>query len=254
MPKTRGDSTSEPTLQHVLNQIEENRKFMQAEFAKLHYEIGSLTKRIDVVEVKQGEFEETLTYNGNEILDLKKKLDELTKTQKQEEYSLRQQMTSLQDAKNLKTLRISGIPKSHNEDLQYLITQLASKMECTIQKTDIDTIYRVKPKTENDTNTPIIIRFTSMNSRDSFYDARKTLGKNDTTAKNIIPSLSTDNKIFLNEYLSRSTQSLFYEARKRRAELGYRYIWTFHNQIYVRKTKTDDTIKICSQDDINKLQ
>lgn len=48
------------------------------EFAELQGEMGNLTKRIAVVEVKQGEFENTLTYHRNEILDIKKKLDELT--------------------------------------------------------------------------------------------------------------------------------------------------------------------------------
>ena len=252
--RKRGDSTGEPTLQQILSQIEDNKKFMQEEFTKLHREIRQLSNRISAVETKQGEYEETLTFHGNEILDIKNRLAELTKANKQEETSLRKQMTALQDAKNLKTLRITGIPKTENENLPYLITELGKNMECTIQRSDIDAVYRAKPKNEHDKDAPIIIKFTNMQTRDSYYDARKALGKNSVTTKSLIPSHSSDTKIFINEYLNRPTQNLFFEARKRRAELNYRYIWTFHNQIYVRKTKSDDAIKICNSDDLSSLE
>ena len=92
-------------------------------------------------------------------------------------------MRALQDAKHLKTLRISGIPKTENENLPYLITELGKRMECTIQRSDIDAVYRAKPKTEPDKNTPIIIKFTNKQTRDLYYDARKALGKNRVTTK-----------------------------------------------------------------------
>ena len=94
--RKRGDSTGEPTLQQILSQIEDNKKFMQDEFTKLHREIRQLSSRISAVETKQGEYEETLTLHGNEILDIKNTLAELTKANKHEEPSLWKQMQPYQ--------------------------------------------------------------------------------------------------------------------------------------------------------------
>lgn len=43
-------------MQHIIEQIEDNRKFMQDRLAKLQREIGNITMWIAAVEVKQGEF------------------------------------------------------------------------------------------------------------------------------------------------------------------------------------------------------
>ena len=256
--RSRGDSTTEPSLQRISDQIEENRNYMRKEFDKLHLDINSLTKRIAAVEKKQSEYEDTLTYQGDEILKLKQQLETLAQTQKQEDNSLKKQMTALQEAKNLKTLRISGIPKTANENLPDLVAELAKQMNCIMQKADIDSVYRVKPKDNQQTNMPIILRFTSMETRDSFYDGRKKLAQNSITSSSLIPTPrhgdAVSSKIFINEYLNRPTQQLFYEARKRRSELSYRYIWTFHNQIYMRKTASDDAIKVSSKDDLTDLE
>ena len=47
-------------------------------------------------------------------------------------------MTALQEAKNLKTICISGIPKTANKNLPDLVAELAKQMNWIMQKDDID--------------------------------------------------------------------------------------------------------------------
>ena len=117
------------------------------------------------------------------IIVRKKTRTEIKIEKKEIETFFFQAEDGIRDAKNLKTLCISGIPKTDNENLPYLITELGKRMECTIQRSDIDAVNRAKRKTEPDKITPIIIKFTNTQTRDSYHDARKNLGKNSVTTK-----------------------------------------------------------------------
>ena len=242
-------------MQQIMEKLTDNRQYMEAQFTKLNKTIENLTTRVTGVERKQSEFENTIEFLHAEFQDIKKQMTELADKQKLEDDKLKRQVSVLQEARNQKTLRISGIPHTNQEDLHYLIGKLAAAMECPISKSDIDTIYRIKAKDDKQSSAaPIIVRFNNMDIRDEFYNGRKSLGKNDITTNSIGLAGRHRSKIFINEYLSRQSQALFYAARKKRAELSYQYIWTFHGQIYMRKSKSDDSQKISSPEDLENLQ
>lgn len=251
-PKSRAASaSSEPTLQQIMEKLDDNRHFMEREFHRFGQLINDITARVDHMEKQQLDYEAALTFCGDEIKDLKQQL-EFVKTKEKEDGKLKEEVSKMQDEKFLKTLRITGIPQTKNEDLSAVVTKLAAEMECKdLTNQSIDSCFRVKPKSEQSAVTTIIIKFTAMDKRDSFYDGRKALGKKNITTASL--GMSCTNKIYINESLNRSTQSLFYQARKRRSELDYKYIWTFHGQIFLRKNKSDDAIKINSQTDLTNL-
>ena len=60
-------------------------------------------------------------------------------------------------------------------------------------------------------------------------------------------------KIYVNEVLSAAQSKLFWQTRNFKATHKYKYVWTFRQKIYIRKTQDSDAININSEDDLNAL-
>ena len=220
-------SKSEVTLTQLLENVTDSRRYMEKQFDMLKSNIDQITNRITAIEMKQSDleaaqngsttrlmsieskqsdYEQALTFCGDEIKDIKGKLDELDllrdKLNKMEENQAadNDRVRQLQSDKSLKTLRICGIPKTHNEDLTYIISKLASQISCSqIDKSDLETVFRPK-NSDQSPSTTIVVRFSSLIKRDKFYNCRKLLGKNKITVRKL--GLSGDNKIYINESLT----------------------------------------------------
>ena len=94
--------------------------------------------------------------------------------------------------------------------------------------------------------------------RDKLYNARRMIRQNSIDTKSLG---FHQNNIYTNEYpsniqwistptstpLSRAQQRLFYKARKSKTTEVWKYAWTFHGQVFMRKTKSDDPVKITSE-------
>lgn len=258
MPKLRSDSTStaEPTLLEILEKIDESKEYMQEQFRNLNNTITNMTSRITTLESTQKAIESSLEWYGKEIDNIKKKLAEWSQAREKEldeESKMKQQVQKIQSDSNLKTLTISGIPATQKENRKHIVVKLAEVMGVKdITANDLDSAFR--PKKTDDSKpdaTTIIIKFHSMAKRDLFYNGRKEMLKNNITTKDI--NLTEENKIYINEYLSRSDQHLFYLARKKRAELNYKYVWTYHGQVFMRETKSSELVKIADQEALDKL-
>ena len=246
-----------------MEQLTENRKYMESQFTNLNKSINHLISRMDSIEHNHADLEKAVTFCGEEIDDIKKQIkdiqlikseiEEIKRAQKAEVNEMQRNVEQLQSEKNLKTLRITGIPKTHNEDLGQVAVKLCESMSCTeITKNDIESIFRLKNKDSTASNT-IVLRFSSMTKRDRFYNGRKVMAKKQVTTKTLGVTTRSESKIYINETLSRSTQTLFYNARKRKAELGYQYIWTYHAAVYMRKSSEDDMVKISNQSSLDNL-
>ena len=242
-------TTKQLSLQQILDKLGENRIFMEEKFNQLNHTISQAIGRIKNIEREQMEMGKSLNYYGEEIESIKQQLAEIRveKHAEQEqrvksEEQMRQQMTRLQQDKDRKTLIVSGIPVTHNEDLRYLTVKLAKTMEVEgMKEADIHTVYRSKKI--DDAHPPnIIIKFQTLSQRDIFYVARKMLSKKNITTQNL--GLGKEAKIYVNEWLNPSEQHLFYLARKKKAEIGYQFVWTYHFQIFMRQERLSWSISV----------
>lgn len=249
----RSNSTAEEiTLKDVMASIETNKLYMEKEFQSLNHKISKVLDRVEAVELKQTEYEQALTFLGDEVKDLKSKLSELEQRKTTEENLIRKDVSKLQTDKNLTTLTINGIPSTPNENLNLLARKIADATgQSDFTENDIEKVYRSKKANGSGTPSTIIIKFHNMTKRDCFYDSRKTLAKEHVTTKEL--GFKEEQNVFINEYLSRATQHLFYLARMKRKELSYQFVWTYHCHIFMRKNKTADLIKITDVADLDQL-
>ena len=251
-------ATKQLSLQQIMDKLSDNRTFMEEKFNQLNHTISQAIGRIEKIEREQMEMGRSLNYYGEEIEGIKQQLAEIRaeKHAEQEqrvksEEQMRQQMTRLQHDKNRKTLIVSGIPITHNEDLKYLTVKLANTMEVEdMKEADKDTVYRSK-KVADGHPPNIIIKFQTLSQRDKFYVARKVLSKKNITTQNL--GLRDGAKIYVNEWLNPAEQHLFYLARKKKIELGYQFVWTYHCQIFMRKDRTAQLVKISDKENLESL-
>ena len=180
---------------------------MEDQFKKLNNTIVTICKRLDAIETKQLDYDQALTYCGDEIADLKRELKDLKNQRQLDEAATRSQMSELQQNRNWNSqaiegvresldrinhekqymnLIISGIPESPRENVSAIITQLASKLDVAIVESDLAVAYRTKKKN-------LYVKFNSQITRDKVYKARKFLRQRNITSKSL--SLQEDNKI-----------------------------------------------------------
>lgn len=73
------------------------------------------------------------------------------------------------------------------------------------------------------------------------------------TANMIVKGLSTEQKMYVNERLTKARRLLFYKTRNISKEKQYKYVWITNADILVKKNDASTTIRIKSEADINKL-
>ena len=96
-----------------------------------------------------------------------------------------------------------------------------------------------------------MVKFTNTVSHDNLYNARKNFKKHSITTQSI--GFRKTDKIYINEALTRSQRSLFYKARQTKSQTKWRYVWTYHGQVFMRKTVNDDPVKIASEKELDQL-
>jgi hypothetical protein len=95
-------------------------------------------------------------------------------------------------------------------------------LKLDITKQDISIAHRLKASA-SDKCRPIIVRFTNRRARESVLRAKKSL-----------KSVNLPNPVYISEQLTKSGDSLYYEARKRLREKKLAAAWTFNGQVFVK--------------------
>lgn len=130
-------------------------------------------------------------------------------------------------------LEISGIPEKVTENPYHLFLTLAAVAGSNISDIDIDFVARAgAPKRDKTSHPrPLVVRFCRQGKRDEFYKNAKL--RSLTTADINLEGPAT--KIYVNERLTRENRMLFHECRTQFKAAGYKYCWTNHGQILVKK-------------------
>ena len=209
----------------TMDEIIKSQKFLSSEFENL---------KITVEEIKQQDFLNKINHLNEKIIHLEKQISE--------QDTLRDELDQYNRRENLE---FHGIPEQINENTNFIIKEMAKKINVQIKDSDISTSHRL-PASKNK-HPPIIVRFTNRDIKNKIYYKRRNLiGVNDF-------GITGMTKLFINENLTPKRKKLFSLAYKKRIELNYQYIWSNNGEIYLRKNSTSDRIKISSLEDIHNL-
>ena len=61
------------------------------------------------------------------------------------------------------------------------------------------------------------------------------------------------NALFINENLTKQRKALFMEAKTLKKKFNYQYLWTNKGEIYTRKNKESQALKISNQKDLSRI-
>ena len=232
-----------------LSNLDERLKNLETNQQANSRALQQTNTQLKAVEQEQRAQAKSLDYAHAEIADIKTVYCGLQK--QMQEISSRldgikneQGIASKPQEKSYQNLLVCGIPETPRENLAAVMSNLAEKMGIKITANDICNIYRTKSKN-------IYVKFTSELTRDTIYNGRRKLNSDNITTKTL--GMQSDAKIYLNEVLDDTQREVFYRARQKRKELRYKFIWTFHGAVYVKKDRESDLVKVTSVEDVNKL-
>ncbi|CAN7938933.1 unnamed protein product, partial [Ixodes hexagonus] len=178
---------------------------------------------------------------------LQNEMSHLQSTVQQQASELQEIRGALNDNEQhsrLAKLEVHGLTFSPGEDLMSFASNLAEQLQIShFHKADILAIHRLPVK--RDKTPPILIRFASVSMKESWMEARGAL-------RSLVQDGSLP-KLYLNDNLTRANKKLFWQARQRGKERGYKFVWMSRARIYAKKAESFVPIRVNHLIDIEKI-
>lgn len=214
------------------------------------------------IRVELRDFQKSLSFNSDKLDDVLKKMETLQnamnsikakqKNIEEENKELKKKMRELeieaderdQYSRN-RNVQIDGIPHQKDENLEELVKEIGNKIEVTIDNNDIDVVHRIPTFSKNSVE-PIVVQFVTRKIRDNVIKKAKI---NKITTKDINMN-GPDKAIFINDHLTRKRKDILHEAKKKKIELNFKYVWSKGGKIYMRKDDSSNVIQLRSLEDL----
>ncbi|CAG4976359.1 unnamed protein product [Parnassius apollo] len=156
------------------------------------------------------------------------------------------------------TIEIRNVPKMRFENKQALcelLKHVGLALNQPIEDNDICDIYRIKSKFKEDT--PIIARLNTTSIKESIIRSVKSFNKQNRDMKLSSKHLQIDGPprpIFVCEALTAKARRLFHLAKEFAKTNNYNRCWISYGKIFLRKIDGLPSIKIDSEEDLNRLK
>ncbi|CAN7947522.1 unnamed protein product [Ixodes hexagonus] len=211
---------------------------MKTSFEQVRSSITSLEKKYDSLLA-------TVSAHTTDITDLRTEVGALKATVSEQAdtiLSLRSEMNEAEQFSRRQNMEIHGVKVVPGEAPASIVAELADKLGIVEhQPTDVVLVHRLSGKRA--LNPPILVKFTSVEVKDRWMQAR---GK--------LRLLSTDDspeRVFFNDNLTQTNRELFWLARTRGKELGYKFVWVKNARIFARKQEGAPHVRILQRSDLN---
>lgn len=214
-------------------------------------EVTDNNKRLKQMETAQADFKKSIEFLYEDVKEYKSKTIELEQKVKSLNASM-DTIKSLEDrleayeyAERSRCIELNGIPYAKDESLMVGMERILQHIKLTSINitTDIDKIYRIR-KTNK-----VIIKFMQSSKRDAFF---QTYRKNILCAS-ALGFTGNSEKIYINEVLSTVQNKLYWQTRNFKKEHNFKYVWTYRQKIFLRKTQESDAVMIGSETDLETL-
>lgn len=141
-------------------------------------------------------------------------------------------------------MEIHGLPYSSTENLTDSLRDLAGKLGIVgFQSSDILTIHRLP--TRRDMVPAVLVRFVSVCAKEPWMASRRKLRS--------LPELSFPSKLFFNDNLTWINKELFWMARSRGRENGFKFVWTKNGKVLAKKVEGSPVVTINSVSDLDAI-
>lgn len=194
--------------------------------------------------------------------ELTKKVEQLEQQQRKDtEYItiLESRMEDIQRSDRKCSIEIKNVPKGKTEskeDMINMVMRLGKSIDCSINRSEVKDIYRVRGRKEGQTNTPIIVELSSTILKTDVLKMSKAHNikhKGKLCAKHLGFTKNEDTPVFVSERLTVKGSRLHFLARDLAKSKGYKFCWTSYGRVYVRKDENSPIITINHENQVNSL-
>ncbi|CAG4937230.1 unnamed protein product [Colias eurytheme] len=247
VPRSKRQRPSNSPVQHLDKQDE-----MMSMIAQVLAEISEIRKTN--VELKT-----SLEFVSRQYDDLTIKIKTLENEHKSDRAyikSLESKIEGLQRNTRLACVEIRNVPTNEKEsktDLLHMVQCLNTNIKCKIDPSQIRDVYRSKSKSGTK---PIILEFTTVLNRDQFLMSVKKYNKNNSSDRinsSLFGLKGPKTQVYISESLIPQTKRLFMRTKDISKQKNFKYCWTSHGYIYIRKNDGSPLIRINTEEDLLKI-
>ncbi|XP_052757070.1 uncharacterized protein LOC128202085 [Galleria mellonella] len=234
---------------------EELKQILSAELQPLKEKLTDLDTSLTFISSQYDEMTKLLMANKNELKCLSeenKSLREDLKTcasriKQLETENMRQQQWS-----RLNNIEITGVPECKTTTDLEVVMKVAERIGAPVKAADVEFAHRIQPYRTGSAqhSRAIVARFKQRSTKDAVIAAARKIRYITAEAIGIG---SINDKIYVNEHLTRTNKALLRECKQKSREMNYKFVWTKNCRIYIRKNESSPPIPITIQADLIKI-
>lgn len=259
----RSREEMEDTVTIQLNEFKDEIKKMFTVFSERQ---GSAIKKINstLKEIQQSNItiQHSIEFLSAQNEELRAKINHLEKQSVEDKKCITLLENKIEEAQvnsRKGNLVIKNVPRNSSEtkeDLLEMTTCLFQNLGCSIKKHDIRDIYRVRGKTAENQNTPIVVETGSSMLKTETLKMAKAFNikhQNKLCCKHLGLKTQVDTPVFVSEHLTPRGSRLHFLARDLTKSGFYKFCWTAYGKVYVRRNESSQTINIRTEDQVHQL-
>lgn len=202
--------------------------------------VDSFGARYDSVLALAVTNEESIKTMQAEVCTVKVTLEE----QSLEISRLKNELNDSEQYSRRSNMELHGLPFTPGEDLRKVMEDLSQKLSLpVIRSSDVLAIHRL-PK-RRDLAPTVLIKFATIELKNVWMSARARL--------QTLHDDESQQKLFFNDNLTQTNRELFWMARTKGKESGYRFVWLKNGKIFARKGEGCPALRIGTANDLQKL-
>lgn len=242
---------------NITSSLMEQIKLLRSELIAVTQEVSSFRQDISSLRNTLLEVGKRVDKVEDRLAVLEEKSSSSTDSHLMEDIArLKAELNERDQAKLLNDIHISGIPERIGENLQHIVSLIASKLDVNIDERDVVYVERSGPRPSSTvTGEPprprsIVVRLVHRASRDKLLRAARVRRGADTSGFDLD---FKPVRFYINERLTRSNRLLFHKAKEEGRRNGWRYVWTRNGRIYARHDKDAVVHRIRVENDLVKV-
>ncbi|KAJ8718543.1 hypothetical protein PYW08_002780 [Mythimna loreyi] len=267
LPNESNTSSSNITLRHEKRKrgdvLEEELKSFMTEMKNMmdsqNQKFTFLHSAIDEIKTQNIEISKAMDFMSEKYEEFKTKLEK-SERQRTEHLAtikaLESRVEQLERNARTTCIEIRNVPKNNQENkvnLIEMVKNIGTAIKTDITESDIKDIFRYYSKSSS--KMPIIVEFTTVLKKEAVLHSIK---KFKSDSKTILSTTHANiegpkEAIYVSESLTAQSKRIFAMARKFASEHNYKFCWTKHGTVYLRKVEGTKPIRLYSEEDLNKL-
>lgn len=228
---TRSNSINEL---ESFNSLSEKMDKLLSEMHDFRLESKCMSQSIDSTHEKIDELKCIVQSQKKDIDTCFSRIDYLeleNNTLRKEIKNLNQELLQVQQYSRSNSVDIQGVPELKSENIVDVVCRVARAVRFDLNEQMIDAVHRLTGRSDTSKPSGIILKFVRRRDAEEFIRLAKV--KRGFSASEL--GFVSDNKVFINQSLSKRNRLMFVSAKSAARQGHFKYVWFQRGKVLVRK-------------------